>query len=476
MSVLSKVLTEEIRKIEDTRLVEKTLSKYRLTHHLMPPVGWLNDPNGLCWFKGRYHVFFQYAPFEVEGGLKCWGHYSSEDLLNWRYEGAPLLPDSPQDCHGVYSGSALVENDRLHLFYTGNVKLDGDYDYINNGRETSTLHVESEDGIHFSEKEVVIPFSQYPQEYTCHIRDPKVWKDGDVYCMVLGGRKKDEKGAVLFYQSKDLKNWSFEKEITTKEAFGYMWECPDYFRLGEKRVLSVSPQGVRREEYRYQNIYQSGYFVLETDKEYLGTETFREWDMGFDFYAPQTFTDNKGRRLLIGWMGMPDAKEEYVNPTLNEGWQHCLTLPRELTMHEGRIYQYPVEEISALRKDCREFGTGKGQLNIHGPFDLELSLEGDTAEIHLGSDLTLEYKDGCAALRLSEDAGAGRRTRKALLDELKEVRLVADVSAVEVYLNRGEAVFSTRYYPSEKTNLLSVKADTFWGKLFSLDSMTFFDK
>lgn len=153
MSVLTKVFVEEIRKIEETQFSEINRMPCRLTHHLMPPAGWLNDPNGLCYFKGKYHVFFQYSPFEVKGGLKFWGHYSSKDLVNWNYEGTALYPDSPMDCHGVYSGSALTKEDELHLFYTGNVKLDGDYDYINNGRLTSTLHVKSEDGVNFGIKE-----------------------------------------------------------------------------------------------------------------------------------------------------------------------------------------------------------------------------------------------------------------------------------------------------------------------------------
>lgn len=87
MSSLTKVLAEEVRKIEETAAVARTMQTNRLTHHLMPPVGWLNDPNGLCWYKGRYHVFFQYSPFEANGGLKFWGHYSSEDMISWRYEG-----------------------------------------------------------------------------------------------------------------------------------------------------------------------------------------------------------------------------------------------------------------------------------------------------------------------------------------------------------------------------------------------------
>ena len=304
MSTLTKVLERNIKVIEKN--ADLTEGRFRLGHHLMPPVGWLNDPNGLCWYKGKYHVFFQYAPFDVEGGLKFWGHYTSEDLVDWKYEGTALYPDSPYDCHGVYSGSALAESEKLHLFFTGNVKIDGDYDYINEGRETSTLHVESEDGIHFGDKEEIISFEKYPEEFTCHIRDPKVWKENDRYFMVLGGRLKGDKGAVLVYESENLKEWKFKHIITTPEAFGYMWECPDYFELDGKKFLSVSPQGLKREEFRFQNIYQSGYFPVKEDGS-VDERDFREWDMGFDFYAPQTFTDNSGRRLLIGWMGMPDV-------------------------------------------------------------------------------------------------------------------------------------------------------------------------
>ena len=163
MSTLTKVLERNIKVIEKN--ADLTEGRFRLGHHLMPPVGWLNDPNGLCWYKGKYHVFFQYAPFDVEGGLKFWGHYTSKDLVDWKYEGTALYPDSPYDCHGVYSGSALAESEKLHLFFTGNVKIDGDYDYINEGRETSTLHVESEDGIHFGDKEEIISFEKYPEEH-----------------------------------------------------------------------------------------------------------------------------------------------------------------------------------------------------------------------------------------------------------------------------------------------------------------------
>ena len=468
MSTLTKVLERNIKVIEKN--ADLTEGRFRLGHHLMPPVGWLNDPNGLCWYKGRYHVFFQYAPFDVEGGLKFWGHYTSEDLVDWKYEGTALYPDSPYDCHGVYSGSALAESEKLHLFFTGNVKIDGDYDYINEGRETSTLHVESEDGIHFGDKEEIISFEKYPEEFTCHIRDPKVWKENDRYLMVLGGRLKGDKGAVLVYESENLKEWKFKHIITTPEAFGYMWECPDYFELDGKKFLSVSPQGLKREEFRFQNIYQSGYFPVKEDGS-VDERDFREWDMGFDFYAPQTFTDNSGRRLLIGWMGMPDADEEYVNPTAeSEGWQHCLTVPREITYKNGMLYQYPVEELNGLRKAGVSISGSDEEIPVNGPFDLDVQVRGDQGKVSLGENLFLEYQDGDVSLTLSEKAGAGRKVRKAHVPSgrLESIRALVDTTAVEIYVNGGEVVFSSRYYPETQEQAVKVETAEVDGRLYAL--------
>ena len=469
MSTLTKVLAEQIRKIEEEAQVSGELHRSRLTHHLMPPTGWLNDPNGLCYFKGRYHVFFQYSPFEAEGGLKFWGHYSSEDMVSWKYEGVPLLPDSPGDCHGVYSGSALVDGEVMHLFYTGNVKLDGDYDYINNGRVTGTFHVESRDGIHFSPKTEVIAAADYPKNCTCHIRDPKVWKEDGAYRMVLGARRKDDHGAVLFYRSQDGKQWEFEKELTTEKTFGYMWECPDLFRVDGEEFLSVSPQGVEREAERFQNLYQSGYFPVKDGR--VRAEEFREWDMGFDFYAPQTFLDGKGRRLLIGWMGMPDEKT-YWNPTVEEGWQHCLTVPREITYRDGALLQYPVEELEQLRREGSEIAAGAEQ-KVSLPFDLDIEVQGAGGSVSLGGVWTLEYGDGKACLRLSEQAGAGRTCRRAKLlsGNVNHIRILADTTAAEIYLNHGETVFSTRYYPGGGEYALTVNAEQVRGAVYSMAPM-----
>ena len=477
MSTLTKVLERNVAAIEKN--ADMTEGRFRLGHHLMPPVGWLNDPNGLCWYKGKYHVFFQYAPFDVEGGLKFWGHYTSEDMIDWKYEGTALYPDSSYDCHGVYSGSALVDDGKLHLFFTGNVKIDGDYDYINEGRETSTLHVESEDGIHFSNKEEVISFSEYPEEFTCHIRDPKVWKENGKYFMVLGGRLKGDKGAVLVYESGDLKEWKLLRTITTPEVFGYMWECPDYFELDGEKILSVSPQGLTREEFRFQNIYQSGYFILKEDGS-VDVKDFREWDMGFDFYAPQTFTDVQGRRILIGWMGMPDADEEYVNKTIEEGWQHCLTVPRDLKLKDGKILQYPVKELENLRKEKTvlndENSAVELRVEVNEGFDLvleEIALTGSSFQISMGGQMLFRYENGTAEIGFPGVTGAGRKVRKAQINELRNIRFLVDTSAAEIYLNDGETVFSTRYYPDREDLLLKIQGGKFKGNLWNLRRMRF---
>lgn len=451
MSTLTKVLEKNVAEIEKNADMKE--GRFRLGHHLMPPVGWLNDPNGLCWYKGKYHVFFQYAPFDVEGGLKFWGHYTSVDLVDWKYEGTALYPDSPYDCHGVYSGSALVEDEKMHLFFTGNVKIDGDYDYINEGRETSTLHVESEDGIHFGDKEEIISFEKYPEDFTCHIRDPKVWKKNNRYYMILGGRLKEDKGAILVYGSEDMKDWKLDRVITTPEAFGYMWECPDYFTIGDKKILSASVQGLEGGIWEERNVYQSGYFEVEGDilSSYKLGE-YKLWDYGFDYYAPQSFETEDGRRIHISWMGMPDC-EAYTNLTIADGWQHCFTLPREIYVKDGKICQRPIRELD-YKEAITKIAENKLQADSCKAYDLKIDkIQNNQFCIALAEELLLEYTDGRFRMRFTDNrktcVSAGRDCRYVETDEVTNIRVIADVSSVEVFVNDGEYVFSTRYYPDK---------------------------
>ena len=436
-------------------------NNWRQKLHLEPISGWLNDPNGLCYFGGYYHVYFQYAPDSPDGsGDKCWGHWQSPDLLNWTFTGTVLRPDIPEDRDGVYSGCAFPEDNTLHLFYTGNVKEKGDHDYITSGRGANVISVFTQNGHDMSAKQILLRNKDYPDYCSCHVRDPKVWKDsGGKYLMILGARTLNDEGCVIIYESYDLENWDFNSTLSIPD-FGYMWECPDYFTLGGKAFISVSPQGVPREKYRFQNVYSSGYFKMGKV-----LHDYTEWDSGFDFYAPQTFKAPDRRRLLIGWMGIGDIP--YTNPTTDLGWQHCLTVPRELTIAEdGSIRQAPVRELEKLRRESLTLTSG---MTAEFPFELCADTNDDFS-IEIGDYLKLSYENGIFIMRFTDDkVGCGRDVRKAELNSCSDIRILADTSSLEIYLSGGEKVLSTRSYPADTAVELTFSGLS--GTLYELDGM-----
>lgn len=441
-----KLLKEELKKAGK----EKREDRWRPKLHIAPPMGWLNDPNGLCQYQGVYHAFFQMAPFEPEGGLKFWGHCTSKDLLHWEFQGVPLMPDQTYDCHGAYSGSALVEDDTMYLFYTGNVKNAGDYNYITNGRENNTILAVSRDGKNIESKELLMTNANYPGDLSMHVRDPKVWKKDGVYYMILGARTKDDVGVALIYASEDKKNWDYLSRIQSETPFGYMWECPDLYELDGKMILSVSPQGVEKSGWKYANKYQSTVSVVEGDYRLAGiVEKFQELDGGFDFYAPQTFLADDGRRIQIAWMGMADVEDEYTNPTVEDGWQHVMTLPRELSWRDGVLCQNPVKELEAWWNDDTAFAQ-KFEGKLPSCCEISMENEGGNLEVTLAEGLELAYneKSGMFSMKFTDQKlGAGRTVRERKIENLNDIRIIMDTSCVEVYLNGGKDVFTTRIYP-----------------------------
>lgn len=435
--------------------------RFRQKYHLMPPTGWLNDPNGLCQYGGVYHAFFQYSPFNAEGGVKMWGHCTSKDMVDWKYEGVSMYPDQPFDCHGVYSGAALVEDGAMYLYYTGNVKLDGDYDYISSGREANTCLVISRDGQTFGRKEELMRNSDYPSDLTLHVRDPKVWKEQDSYYMIQGARRKDNVGTAVLFRSGDKRTWTYCGRVETEEPFGYMWECPDYFAVDGKKILSASVQGLTGGIWDSRNVYQSGWFAVDGDilNKYSLSE-YRLWDYGFDYYAPQSFETEDGRRIQIGWMGMPDC-EEYTNRTLVEGWQHCFTFPREIFVRDGQVCQRPARELQEhlipeekAASRYEQDGCSTYQAYISG-------IRENHFRAVLAEELILEYREGRFEMRFTDQdrnsVSAGRGLRYAEMENVENVRILTDVSSVEVFINDGQYVFTTRYYPGRFC--LSVEAE-----------------
>lgn len=452
---LMKQAYEEIEKHRET--VEKDY--YRLHYHLMPPVGLLNDPNGFIQWQGTYHLFYQWMPFKTGHGSKFWGHYSSKNLVNWHSEPIALAPTDWFDKNSCYSGSAVVDGEVMKLFYTGNVKDE------QGNRETYQCVAESNDGIVFEKKGVVVTL---PEGYTPHFRDPKVWRHGDSWYIIIGAQSKDLHGKAVLFRSENLAEWTHLGVIAGSQEnglgdFGYMWECPDLFSLNGKDILLVSPQGLESEGMLYQNKYQTGYFVGKLD--YTTAEythgSFTELDRGFEFYAPQTTLDEQGRRLVFGWMGVPEQGED-SHPTIAHKWIHAMTLPRELKLVDGKVYQLPVKELQELRGEEVAYQqleiTSNQDVVLDGvngdSLELELSLKENTFDsfsISFRDYATFSYdvKNKVATLERRSFVNREMEMRQCSLRELKELQIFLDTSSVEIFINGGEEVFTARIFPEE---------------------------
>ena len=417
---------------------------------------------------------------------------------------------------GAHDGAAASEV--MRLFYTGNVmdETHPEADGIDVGREAYEVMVTSEDGLNFSPKCVVLKPANYPDTCTNHVRDPKVWEQDGSLRMLLGAREKDtsagntktaderhDSGAVLIYDLNDCgESWTLHSVIRgtnalgQREAFGYMWECPFLVQLDDQEFLSVCPQGLGEGAgtepsvdtepsadaskrsllsdsanlqenasseclAKWQNIWQSGYFPLQKGQklinvETVSTENFVLWDHGFDFYAPQTFVDDSGRTILIGWMGIIDPI--YHSYPAGIGFCHNLTLPRELSLSDdGVILQRPVKELDAIRRECAEFSADDFVEIDQLSADIEISGISGDGMLTLNDALVLSYSKGIFALQfIDKDTAAGRTQRSIELKQLSDLRVIVDGSTVEIYLNDGRVVFSTRWFPaSERLTLNS---------------------
>ncbi|WP_141430553.1 sucrose-6-phosphate hydrolase [Bacillus sp. 03113] len=438
-------------------LVESDI--YRLKYHLMPPVGLLNDPNGFIQWRGKYYLFYQWNPFKTGHGAKFWGLYTSTNLVDWQDQGIALAPTDWFDKNGCYSGSAVEdENGVLTLFYTGNVKDE------QNNRSSYQCKAISTDGITFTKQGVAV---ELPKGYTPHFRDPKVWKHENTWYMIIGAQAEDQTGKAVLFKSDDLNEWQHLGIIAGDHVgnlgdFGYMWECPDLFELQGKDVLIVSPQGLEPEGILYHNKYQSGYFIGQLNYEQVTFEhgEFVELDRGFEFYAPQTTVDEKGRRLMVGWMGVPEQGEDQ-QPTVEHKWVHTLTLPRELKFVNEKLYQVPVDELQLLRKEEvhhqsvfieneeKQLEGVSGDVlelyaqikELEGQFEITIR---DYARIHFDKEAKLFTLE-----RPSFENGE-REVRQCVIDQLDELTIYLDTSSIEIFINNGQEVFSSRIFPSKE--------------------------
>lgn len=436
-------------------------SPWRQTYHIQPETGLLNDPNGFSFYNGEYHLFYQWFPLGPVHGIKYWYHTKSKDLVHWENAGIALRPNDDFDSHGAYSGSGIVHNEKLYLMYTGNTR---DEHWVRHPKQNIAV-MDKQGSIQKWRKPVI---DKVPDGYTDHFRDPKVWKENGQFYAIIGAQRTDQTGCVVLFSSSDMEMWVFEGEIETElPHFGYMWECPDYFTINGQGVFVFSPQGIAPEGDSYHNIYQSGYVLgnLDVETQRIEHGAFQELDRGFDFYAPQTMEAPDGRRILVGWMGLP----EMAYPTDSHGWAHCLTLPREITIENGRLMQRPVRELQQLRGVQME-----ASANLCDEVQTFDSFSGAAFEMICSFELV--DADSCGIeIRVSEQEKTiityNAREQKVYLDrnhsgaladsEYGNVRscslaaqkvtfhLFVDSSSLELFVNDGAEVFTSRLFPSE---------------------------
>lgn len=412
----------------------------RPRYHISPEHGFLNDPNGLTQFRGKYHVFYQWLPDVVPQGNKQWRHCISDDLVHWTDEGSTLQPKEWYEKNGCYSGSSIATEDAYFLFYTGNVRD------AEGGRETYQCVAVSDDGKSFRKKG---PLIYLPDGYTAHFRDPKVWKKNDRWWMVVGAQTKELKGNVAIFESNDLKKWDYRGNLLdTSMDWGYMCECPDVMGI-EQQFLVVSCQketGCKGIVFSGRMDYAEAKFQLQDEGNLL--------DEGLDFYAPQSFADESGRCILIGWLGAGELEYQMSQPTVEEGWLHALTIPRELFIQNGKLHQRPVKEFERIRRHERVIEAEGYTFIDQETWSVELlaeQLSSQKISFNFGNVLKIYFDNNNLLIQRKHWNMKGYDEVQVEISELENIQVFLDQSTAEIFVNNGEKVFTFKaFFTDEK--------------------------
>lgn len=430
---------------------------HRPIYHFLPPANWMNDPNGLIQWGDTYHLFYQYNPDFPEPASIRWGHAVSKDLVNWKDYPIALHP-SPggPDKDGCWTGCAVNDNGVPTIIYTGVFP-------------ESVCLARGDNELIKWEKYKGNPVIPYPPEgmEVTGFRDPYVWREEDGWYLVLGSGIKGKGGLALLYKSLDLKKWKYLHPLCEGEEgeTGYMWECPNFFSLGNKHILITSPIPLGYP------IYLLGKY----ENHRLNVEKIGKVDVcANSFYAPQVFIDNKRRRIMFGWlreMRPGDVQRQ-------AGWSGVMSLPRVLTLKEGELAIDVASEVEKLREKLlhRLSGLEIGNISFY-PLD---QLRGDALEIQVVFSLLDAEEFGLSVRRSpngEEETLIGYNTAKQevfldathssldsslvkpfcsaplkLLGKHLKLRVFLDRSVIEVFINESISL-STRIYPTRQDSL-----------------------
>ena len=451
--------------------------------HVTGAIGWINDPNGFSVYKGEYHLFFQYHPYKTVWGPMHWGHVKTRDFIRWERLPVALAPDMPYDKDGCFSGSAIeLPDGRQLLMYTG-VREERQPDGSIKPFQTQCLAVG--DGVNYEKYEAnpVLTAADLPKGGSEEdFRDPKIWREGDSYYVVVGNRPADGSGSILLFKSEDAFHWQLVGPVASNHGqYGSMWECPDYFELDGKRVLLVSPQEMSPIGLEFHAGNGTVCMIGDADEKlHLIRDNVHAIDYGIDFYAPQTLKALDGRRIMIAWMQNWDtARSQSKNIRI------CgqMTIPRELSVREGRLIQQPVRELKNY------YGERIAYKNV--PLSMETNLAGvrgrtiDLTVTVRPANGSLMYrsfklnlaKDGehVTTIRYKPDEGIVRvdRTRCGFKFDIVHVRsfpvyskhgniklrVILDKHSLELFVNDGEQAASFVIHTPVAADVISFEAE-----------------
>ena len=467
--------------------------RYRPQFHFSPAKNFMNDPNGLVFFQGEYHLFYQHNPFGNEWGHMSWGHAVSPDLVRWQH-----LPVALAEEGGVmiFSGSAVVDwKNTSGLCRGGEPCLIAVYTGHSREKQTQNLAFSHDRGRTWTKYAGNPVIDIDSREF----RDPKViWHEPSakwVMAVVLAQERK-----VRFYGSKDLARWEQLSDFGPAGATGGVWECPDLFELpvdGNRRrkkwvlIVNLNPGGVAGGSGAQ---YFVGHFdgrVFKSD----GAPGQALWaDYGKDFYAAQSWSDvpaSDGRRLWIAWM----SNWEYANKAPTSPWRNAQSLPRSLALKTYpvgvRLVQQPAVELQRLRGLHDQFGgervagekalsTAGETLEILAEFEPGLASEfGLKVRQGAGEETVIGYETATQQLFVdrtkSGEAGfapsfAGRHAGPLPLEGNRvRLHIFVDRSSVEVFGNDGRTVITDLVFPDPQSTRVALYARGGQARLWSLD-------
>jgi beta-fructofuranosidase len=402
----------------------------RPAYHFQAPAGWMNDPNGPLFYKGEYHLFYQHNPYGEDWGHMHWGHAKSKDLVHWEHLPIALAPSEDRGEEHCFSGSAAIHDGVPTIIYTSigprTPAANGAVQWL----------ATSKDDLLTWDKHPANPVMTAALHQGLDIkdwRDPFIWKEGDDWFVVLGGHREGGQGCALLYHSTNLLDWKFVNVLY--EGKEGNWECPNFFKLGDKWVLIYSPHGPVQ------------YLVGTLNAEYrFQPETQGSLDLSRTCYAPNSMSDPKGRRILWGWLSIK-----------GDGWNGMLSLPRVLTLRaDGRLGMEPAPELEALRGAHRHFedvtvtpASTNLLKEVRGEC-LEIKADWELGDAHAlglrlrqsadGKEETLAYFD-------AEHKQLVAGTAKGDFDQLKDEKalrthIYLDRSVLEIFVNGRACVTS----------------------------------